>query len=113
VLFVGLVHDLLAHGLSNRGVEEFFLDRGVDFELGERLANDFLFRGPALGRLELIEQSLTRAWSSFRIATAGLVLKMLNMVLLSGLPSTCPLASSLVARNNARGVPMDAFAFRR
>ena len=57
VLDIGLVLEIVLHGLLAGRIEDFLLDRRVDRELGADLLRQLLLAGVVLGLLELFEQS--------------------------------------------------------
>jgi hypothetical protein len=59
VLFVRLIHDVVADMLAHRRVEKFFFDHGVDFQFSDSPRDNLLFLGRRFRFLEFVERSLT------------------------------------------------------
>src|SRR4030088_681654 len=44
VLFIRLIHEVLANLLPDGGIEDFLFDRGMDLEFGQRFGDDLFLR---------------------------------------------------------------------
>jgi hypothetical protein len=56
VLFIGLVHEIFTHVRADGRIENLLLNGGMNLELGQGFADDFLLLGRRLGFFEAVEQ---------------------------------------------------------